>query len=577
MEALEQAPRKRVLAAVFWKVVPLSCGTLLAIWLFVGIVGERLLEEKAVEGLEFAADQQTLAVADKVETLMGRLRSIAGNALAINAFVDPLSVEHFLSPFFRTLRFGDYNSLIIAMTDFSGHVVASNQVNHPLETELLEEIWHESVMKGDEVFTLVDGSLIAAVPIEVGALPEGGLMLMLSPEDTTNLLSSNKHGGQVWLRRQDGQLLFGPPPDEETSQAGDMVRSDIMDIPGFPALKLSSAVARPEQDHLFGALHGFLLVAFLVDLAALILCVYLAASLVANPLKKLVTKIQSLQQLTDPGARLETDGPYELAELANAFNQAAERQVELTKRLEQALANEKEINQMQRKFVSLVSHEFRTPLTIIDGNAQRILRKIDTMPREAMGTALGKCRASVARLTGLMESFLSSSRLEAGTIELKPGPCNLFTMLNEIIDNQRELSRSYDFIIDIEGLPREMMGDEKLLHQIFVNLLSNAVKYSPDESAIEIKGYLDDGEAVISVRDRGVGIPEDEMSKLFGRFFRASTASGIPGTGIGLHLVKNIVEIHKGTITVESVEDEGSTFLVRLPVGEAEDNQTLAA
>lgn len=557
--------------------MPLSCTTLLAIWLFVGIVGERLLEEKAVEGLEFAADQQTWVIADKVDALMQRLRGIAGNALAVNAFVDPLSVEHFLSPFFRSLRFGNYDSLIIAMTDFSGHVVASNRVSDPLEAELQKGIWHESVMEGDEVLTVVDGSLVAAVPIEVGSLPEGGLLLMLSPEDTERLLSSQKHEGSVWLRGQDGRLLFGQPLEEAASQSAGMIRSKIIDLPGFPALKLNSAIARQEQDHLFGALHGFLLVAFLVDLAALILCIYMAASLVANPLKKLVTKIQSLQQLTDPGARLETDGPYELAELASAFNQAAERQAELTERLEQTLANEKQINQMQRQFVSLVSHEFRTPLAIIDGNAQRILRKIETMPREAIGKAIGKCRASVVRLTGLMESFLSSSRLEAGTIELKPAPCNLFALLGEVIDNQRELSRSYNFIVDTDELPRKAVGDEKLLHQAFVNLLSNAVKYSPDGSTIWVNGHLDDGEAVISVRDQGVGIPKEELSKLFSRFFRASTASGIPGTGIGLHLVKNIIEMHKGTITAESTEDEGSTFSLRLPVEEVRDDQTLAA
>ncbi|MGH1479556.1 MAG: sensor histidine kinase [Geminicoccales bacterium] len=566
-----------VLASVLWKVIPPSCLALLVLWLFVGIAGGRLLNERAIENLKFAADQQTWVIADKVDNLVDRLHGIASNALTINAFLDPMSVEHFIKPFFRSLRFGDYNSLMIAMTDFSGQVVASNQTGDAVNMMPPNSLWHEAVMEGKDVLTIVDGSLIAAVPISVGALPEGGLVITMSSDDTAKLLSSEKHAGSVRLSDQDGRLLFSSIFDGVSAQSENIGESEVVALPHFPTLQLSSAVASTEQDHLVSVLHSFLLVAFFVDLAALIAGIYMAANLVASPLNKLITKIKSLQQLTDPDARLMPSGPSELQNLAHAFNDAAERQAILTKRIEEALANEQKINGLQRQFVSLVSHEFRTPLSVIDGNAQRVLRRIETIPRERIASGLEKCRGSVNRLVGLMESVLSSSRLEAGTIEFAPTPCDLFKAVSEATENQQEISSDHQIIVDVDQLPKEVVADVKLVSQIFSNLLSNAVKYSPNSSTVWVNGYQSDDMAVISVRDQGVGIPEEDLKKLFGQFFRASTAVGIPGTGIGLHLVKHLVEMHGGTIAAESIEGEGSTFTVKLPINGQSNRDALAA
>lgn len=508
---------------------------------------------------------------------MERLRDLSANALIINAFLDPISVEYFLTPFFNSLRFGDYKSLMIVMTDFSGKVVASNQ-----QKDISDQIpaigqWHDIVVAGSEVLTVIDGSLVAAVPIQVGALPEGGLLITMSPDDTAKLLASEQHGGFVWLKGQDGRLLFGPDADVLESQANDRIMSTTIAMPNFPTLNLSSAVVAQKQDHLVSILHNFLLVAFLIDLAALILGIYMAASLVATPLNKLVKKIRSLQQLSDSDARLQPQGPSELRNLADAFNQAAERQEKLTKRLEEALVKEKEVSQLQRKFVTLVSHEFRTPLAVIDGNADRILRKIETVPRDRIGKGLEKCRSSVRRLIGVMESFLSSSRLEAGTIKFTPRPCRVHEVLMEVVDNQREISGDYQINMAANELPEDIFADSALLHQIFSNILSNAVKYSPDSKNVFIEGFRENDFAVVSFRDGGVGIPKGELDKLFSRFFRASTSTGIPGTGIGLHLIKNLVEMHGGTITVESVQGEGSTFIVKLPIEKPSRTHALAA
>ncbi len=545
--------------------MPTSCAALLALWLFVVFAGDRLLNQREMENLKLTADQQSWIVAKQVDDLMDRLRDIAGNAFTVNAFVDPLSVQHFLEPFLRSLRLGDFSSSIVAMVDFSGKVVASNQEDGVAKGELSEALWLDDVLGGEEALSILEGAMVAAVPIRVGSLPEGAIVIKLAPEDTKRLLSSKKHDGDVWLASREGRVLHGPSERAEWDQANELVMSDRVPLPGFSALEISSAVPARERDHAVGLLHRILFIAFVVDLAALVAGIYIAASLVSKPLNQLIGKIRSLQEPGDPGARLKVAGPRELENLALAFNDAVDRQADLTIRLEKSLAAEKATNEQQREFVSLVSHEFRTPLAIIDGNISRIRRKFGEIPPEQISAALEKCGRAVRRLIDLMESVLSSSRLEAGAIAFNPVPCRMDELLREIVQNQSEISQQHEIVADIDKLSAEVQGDPKLLHQIFTNLLSNAVKYSPNASRVWIEACSSDGEAVISVRDQGVGIPEKELEKLFGRFFRASTAKGIPGTGIGLHLVRNLVEMHGGEIAVTSVEDEGSTFTVRLP------------
>ena len=247
----------------------------------------------------------------------------------------------------------------------------------------------------------------------------------------------------------------------------------------------------------------------------------------------------------------------------------ADRTAELqdqASRLTEALDEERKLAGLQRQFVSMVSHEFRTPLAIIDGNAQRILRRTaENIPERAIN-ALGKIRKSVTRLTELMESVLAAARLEEGRIEFSPGPCNLSELIEEIARNYGELYPDHEIVLTIDRLPDQIIADSKLLRQVFSNLISNAVKYSPGETCIWVDGCMgDNGDIIVAVRDEGVGIPLVEQKELFDRFFRASTSTGIAGSGIGLHLALHLVRMHQGTISVKSVEGQGTTFQVRLP------------
>lgn len=235
-------------------------------------------------------------------------------------------------------------------------------------------------------------------------------------------------------------------------------------------------------------------------------------------------------------------------------------------RLETSLDKERELNGLQRQFVSMVSHEFRTPLAIIDGNAQRIMKRQDQIAPERLQNGIHKIRTSVVRLINLMESVLSVSRLEADTIKFQPQSSDLGVLIEEVCANHREVSPGHDLISDTTALPAELTIDANLMRQVVANLVSNAAKYSPDGTRVWVGGDVAaDGSVSISVRDEGPGILPDERDKLFDRFFRGSVSTGIIGTGIGLHIVQVFVDLHGGRIEVVSTEGEGATFIIHLP------------
>ena len=234
--------------------------------------------------------------------------------------------------------------------------------------------------------------------------------------------------------------------------------------------------------------------------------------------------------------------------------------------LQKNLEREQELNSLQRQFVLMVSHEFRTPLTIIDAVAQRMLRRPEKVTPERLNESLLRVRGSVKGLVDLMESVLSVGKLEDGRIQLARKTVDLSGIVNEVAGSYQQMGKGHRISIDVARLPTSFFGDPTLLRQVISNLLSNAIKYSPPGTAITVFGKECRGEAEISVWDQGVGIPAEELSQLFQRFYRASTSMGIAGSGIGLHLVQHLIAMHDGRIEVESTVGEGTVFTVYLPI-----------
>jgi PAS domain S-box-containing protein len=234
--------------------------------------------------------------------------------------------------------------------------------------------------------------------------------------------------------------------------------------------------------------------------------------------------------------------------------------------LEEALQQEKNINAMQRQFVAMTSHEFRTPLAIIDGAAQRIQRKKGEIDARFLTDKTQQIRSAVARMVELMESFLAAGRMDNGKIELSLVDCSLHKLIEQAIKRQKLSSQHHRFDTAIEALPPVMRCDALAISQVLTNLLSNAVKYAPRAPDITIRGWEEDGFVFLSVKDEGVGIDAEDVPKLFQPYFRARTSTGIAGTGIGLSLVKQIVTLHDGEIIVESARGKGTCFTLVLPV-----------
>ena len=235
--------------------------------------------------------------------------------------------------------------------------------------------------------------------------------------------------------------------------------------------------------------------------------------------------------------------------------------------LEEQLAHEQRLALLQRNFVSMASHEFRTPMTVIDGHARRLDKIKDTVTPAEIAERAGKIRSAVLRMTQLIENLFNSSRLIDGGagLYLDPAPLDIAALLKEVCQLHRDMVPGLQIVERFAGTPVTMVGDAKLLFQAFGNILSNAVKYSPSGGAIAVAMESSAEQAVVAISDHGIGIPAGDVAHLFERYHRGSNVSGIVGTGVGLYLVKTAVDLHHGVVEVQSKEGEGSRFTVRLP------------
>lgn len=236
--------------------------------------------------------------------------------------------------------------------------------------------------------------------------------------------------------------------------------------------------------------------------------------------------------------------------------------------LAEQLAQEQRLALLQRNFVTMASHEFRTPMTVIDGHARRLVKLKDSITPGELGERAGKIRSAVLRMTHLIENLLHSSRLVDGGVGLcfQPAEMDMAALLQEVCQLHREMVPGSQIAERVVAAPIRMIGDPKLLFQVFSNLLSNAIKYSPNGGAIEVNAELGADEVVVAIVDFGIGIPPSDLDRLFERYYRGSNVSGIVGTGVGLYVVKMVVDMHGGDIEVASEKGAGARFTIRLPL-----------
>ena len=292
-----------------------------------------------------------------------------------------------------------------------------------------------------------------------------------------------------------------------------------------------------------------------------------AFNVMAKDIDKAVQENQKLI-IAETRAAEEKQRSDELEQLNNDLVEADQRIQETMLQLERSLGKEKELGQMKSRFVAIASHQFRTPLAIIQANAELvkiICSNIDPKMSDRLVVSVGRIEKEISRMTSLMNDVLIFGKVSSGQLNLKTEQIDVSAVCNSIVDSFNEIQadgRKMD--VRIIGDLRSVEVDRKMFRHVIDNLVSNAFKYSTkDDPKCEIS-YLPK-KVKISVSDTGIGIPDSEMDGLFEPFHRAENVGDISGTGLGLSIAKEYIELNGGEITVQSRENEGATFTVTLP------------
>jgi PAS domain S-box-containing protein len=273
-----------------------------------------------------------------------------------------------------------------------------------------------------------------------------------------------------------------------------------------------------------------------------------------------------LEKITDKMRQLNAELEVKVEERTLILKEALQKLEQSQHELSDALEKEKNLNEIKGRFVSMASHEFRTPLTTVLSSASLLSKYTETGEQEKREKHIKRIKNSVTNLNDILEDFLSLGKLNEGKIEKKFEQVNLLSVIEDTVDELKsQLKTGQHFIVDCAG-ECDAFTDKKLFRNILVNLINNAIKFSEDGKKIEINGRSEKGRAVISVIDHGIGISEDDQQHLFTSFFRAANATNIKGTGLGLHIVKRYVDLLDGEVKLKSILNKGTTVTFLIPL-----------
>jgi len=252
------------------------------------------------------------------------------------------------------------------------------------------------------------------------------------------------------------------------------------------------------------------------------------------------------------------------ATLIFVVDATARLQAELTQR--QTLQRQTELNDMKSRFISVASHEFRTPLAFILSSAELLKHYGDRLPETEKAEVIATIETGVQRMTQMLDRVLLLGKVEAQMLEFRPAQVDLQLLCQNLLEDARiqHSEAGCELALEFEAQPATGLFDEKLLRHIFGNLLSNAIKYSPQGGKVLFRVSSSQGRVAFEVSDQGIGIPAEELPHLFEWFHRASNVGEIQGTGLGLAIVKNSVDLHGGRIEVDSVVGQGTRFTVTI-------------
>lgn len=286
---------------------------------------------------------------------------------------------------------------------------------------------------------------------------------------------------------------------------------------------------------------------------------------------------KSEEQLIEYAAELEkkvqsrTEALNILVEKLEKVNRDLQQEIMVRQRAEEearkAFEKERELNELKSKFVSIASHEFRTPLSTILSSTSLIQQYQERGEISKAEKHITRVKSSVYHLTGILNDFLSLGKLEEGRMEVENETVSLSHFFKEIKEEiNPTLKENQKLHISFIQPELNFQTEPRVLRNILFNLISNASKYSEVGKTIYLNAVYANNKVTLEVRDEGIGIPQSEIKHIFDRFFRATNASNIQGTGLGLHIVKRYLDLLHGDIHFTSEEGKGSSFIITLPI-----------
>lgn len=281
--------------------------------------------------------------------------------------------------------------------------------------------------------------------------------------------------------------------------------------------------------------------------------------------RSLLKKQAELEAVTSDIRKLNTELEAKVEERTQILKEALEKLEESQQELSEALEKEKQLNEIKGRFVSMASHEFRTPLSTVLSSASLLGKYTQADEQEKREKHINKIKHSVKHLNDILEDFLSLGKLDEGKVVASYAEFTADHFIEETIDEIRGLLKQGQQINTFYEGAKTIYSDKKLLKNILINLLTNASKFSGENTIIEINCRIDEGLARLSVTDHGIGISAEDQQHLFSSFFRAANVTNIQGSGLGLHIVKRYVDLLKGTVHLQSEIGKGTIITISIP------------
>jgi PAS domain S-box-containing protein len=282
--------------------------------------------------------------------------------------------------------------------------------------------------------------------------------------------------------------------------------------------------------------------------------------------ESMIRQQKQLENVTNEMRRLNAELEAKVEERTVILKEALQRLEQSQEELSEALDKERQLNEIKSRFVSMASHEFRTPLSTVLSSASLLSKYTTTEDQEKRNRHIGKIKGSVKHLNDLLEDFLSLGKLDEGKVGAMFHEFDLYEVIQDTIDEMKGLVKEGQQIAYSHKGHELVESDKKLIKNILINLISNAIKFSDPGKTVYVNSEVKEDITTISVRDEGIGIAEEDQGHLFSSFFRGKNALNIQGTGLGLHIVKRYLDLLDGDVQLKSDLGKGTIITFTIPV-----------